>query len=449
MSEQEKYLLIRLRPLEPYFLGSERNMLFGDRTQRTLAEPYFLRSRTMPSQSALFGILRYMGIRSPKADFSLDGSEENIGRESFRLLKNGQDFGRIRSIGPLFLTDREGKHYLPAPRNHHAVSFHGDFSEKEFTPYRRFTRVMAENGLIRWIPEDYSEKDRDEAAFLCLESGRLIPSPFSSWVTTRINRAEQKKADPKGGFLKKEYRMLREGFFFAFTAAIAPDFRYAKSRTILVGQGQNPFLATVEELEEAPGQAERAAWEKIVVPACFPSVVEAGGVGANGSEAGGSGTGAAADGAGTGAGAHDAGTAGAADGAGTGAAADGAGAGTGVGALGAGTGGTGAAAERTGVCYAYVSSDLFYDGEISELRSGCSFMLAGYSDYRVFTTDYEAKSSSGRYRKHPEALRLIPAGSVFIFADKTQQDRFRLLLEEKPFFLSGKTAGFNGIGYTR
>lgn len=261
-------LEIKLRPLESYFLGSERCAPFGEYlTQRSLQNPYFLRSNQTPAQSALFGVLRYLGIQNPQADYSIKHSEANIGPRSFDLLaQEPQSFGKIRSIGALMLADGQGRHYLPAPMNHRAVEFKGE-KTAVFQPYQVFTTAWAGPREARWLPQEYSEKDQDQARFLCIETGELIASPFGTHIRVGINRTGWRKADAmeQGGFFKRECVFLKEGFSFVFQAEVEDDFWFAPQRTVWIGQGQSPFAATVEKIEAFQSFAPLGA--------CFPKEI--------------------------------------------------------------------------------------------------------------------------------------------------------------------------------
>lgn len=367
-----KKLKISLQPLEPYFLGNERTTAFGELvTQRALTNPYFTRSNKLPSQSALFGILRYLGIKHPKPDFSYD--KDDIGKESFHLLKNGQTFGKIHGISPLMLQDKKGKLYIPAPRNHVPVSLSED-KTAPFTPYTDFIAVETTD-RCRYLPLEYNEKVHDNADFFCLDDGTLCGNLFKTQTRVGINCQRQKEKDVRanqGGFFKKEYIILHQDFSFLFYADVDDSFPNRAESVVFVGQGRTPFSVAISD------EADKSKkWTELKT--CFPAQ-------ANGYSA----------------------------------------------------------------SYAYVMSDLFYDGSIAELKQCCSLMLSESKDYRVFITNYGARNSKARYQKHEEGLRLIPAGSVFLFLGenrKNQMRSFHAKLEASVFFAHGQIAGFNHLFY--
>lgn len=352
-------LNITLTPMGAYFLGTERNASYtGENeknSQQSEPNPYFIRSGKYPSQSALLGILRYVGIQNPSADFSIHQDTDNIGKESYDLLSAApQSFGKIHSVSNLMLMDRDGRHYIPSPRNHKPAKWKKDENGVESAEFAPFKKYFAVNTIddVRYYPTEYDEKKAwDDAELLCLEDGRLYKSPFESRVQVGINRQPQtldKKDRTVNGFFKKEYTVLKKGFSFFFTAEVEDDFRYHPQTVAYVGQGRSPFAVSIEKNENAI----------IGIPAqCVPASVMVNGV-------------------------------------------------------------------KKNVCYAVAVSDCYYPNDIATLKGKCSFMMADTRSYRVFTTNYttaDPNSTRNRYKKHDEALRLLKAGSVFLFFGTDEQ----------------------------
>ncbi len=121
-----KYLRIILKPMEPYFLGSERSARYGDSSQLSLTDPYYLISEKLPSQTSLFGVLRYLGIRNPKTSFHLSPEDkEIIGDHSFTVEgtpSSTPEFGKISKISPLMIYDTKTENlYARAPLCHQLI----------------------------------------------------------------------------------------------------------------------------------------------------------------------------------------------------------------------------------------------------------------------------------------------------------------------------------------
>lgn len=72
------YWKIQLTPKTPYFFGNERSQAYQDnRTQKGLLNPYYIPSNEMPAQSALFGVLRYLGIHHPTPAVRSDSGRQS------------------------------------------------------------------------------------------------------------------------------------------------------------------------------------------------------------------------------------------------------------------------------------------------------------------------------------------------------------------------------------
>ncbi len=366
---------IELTPLEPYFFGSERSAVYGEKLyQLALTRSYYYRSERLPSQAALFGALRYLGIEEPTADFKVDTGR--IGPASYDLTDSGQtDFGMIHRISPLFLADPAGELLIPAPRNHRAVKLRDDEGMgPAFTPYAAYEPVETLEG-VRLIPgkDDYDEKARDEGEFFSLSSGRLRGGMFSTQLRVGINR--QKRGENEGGFFKKEYVVLAPGFRFVFRAEVDEAyFRFPAGqnelrRTLYMGQGHTAFEALVR---------------KDGVDGLLPDTAK-----------------------------------------------------------------LTAALASDDYHYRIALSDVYYPGGVAELRKASALMLAEPREYRVFTTRYgSGVGARGRFSKKPLLLRLIRAGSVWVFDSADRAEKFDRLFDSEAVAAAhehAKTAGFNCI----
>lgn len=381
-------LKIRLMPIEPYFFGNERCVAFGTKTQRSLRNPYFLRSAKLPSQSALFGVLRYLGIRKPDAGFGWKKEDKDyIGDSSFQLLGNQSDhaFGKIIGISPMVIEDMDENTYLPAPRNHKAVKLTEKERTADYQAYHDFYSISTLEREDMLIPTAYDAKEWDEGEFLCIgagtKTGKLTGGIFDTQVRVGINRSLRDKTDDEQkGFFKKEYIVMKPGYAFVYYAWLQDDacgdefgFTEHGSRLVSMGQGKTAFAAEWKVVTDIP------VWDGL--ERCFPEKVKVDGV-------------------------------------------------------------------QQRMWYAYAKSNLYFDGEPKQLRQHCALALAETCDYRIFTTNYTAKTAAERYAKHPEGLKLIKAGSVFLFRSEEQQQTFRALLEQTESFQHGCIAGFNQMYYS-
>ena len=208
---------VTLSPLEPYFFGSELKLAGGVTNVRT---SYFLRSKLMPSQTTLMGMIRFFLLKQSDglyADYRID--ENLIGKESFSLSKlilnseyknflqgNGvQDFGVIKNVGPVFLTDQKENYYIVTPKNHRV-------GKLVYTPYEMI-KVPADGKSNSFLLKDYNGKKGVACSYTRLSDGKIfeIEELFEKNTAVGID----KKSDEES-FFKKEYKYLKPKMKFAF-----------------------------------------------------------------------------------------------------------------------------------------------------------------------------------------------------------------------------------------
>ncbi len=225
----DKYIRIVLTPLAPYFLGGERGLKYTDNdTQMSRGEKYYIKSNLMPNQSALFGVLRFLGIEKTDSSYFLQKDDKDrIGEKSYRLNDPSVNkFGMIRKISPLYLMRKEDKElFFPAPMLISAM----ESADKDA---RNRYECLATDCGKRWIPLYYSEKDADLFRFIGLSDGKLLKKkndcftyPFRYQTRVVINRKRNYKngistyPEKDKDFLKKDYVIL-DGFNFVFYAKV-------------------------------------------------------------------------------------------------------------------------------------------------------------------------------------------------------------------------------------
>ena len=227
---------ILFHPLEAYFFGDEGSFSTGVENAE-----YFITSCLFPSQTTLFGILRYLNLRHLKdrGTYSPEEKKENsqaIGKKSFCMrtaidLNNKnteQKFGMIKAISSVFLHEYDlqskvNRIYLPMPKDALSdsksyTSVFAEGEEKIDTLHGRKLRPLrydAKKGLGKgFISIDAGINDFGEE-----ENGELnvIKSPFEYVLKTglRINKKRQStqsedNQEPMSSLFKKEYVRLRQ-----------------------------------------------------------------------------------------------------------------------------------------------------------------------------------------------------------------------------------------------
>ena len=410
----EKYIRIVLTPLAPYFLGGERGLKYDDNdTQMSKGEKYYIKSNLMPNQSSLFGVLRFLGIENPDSSFARDPNR--IGTDSYRLDNaSNQDFGMIKKISPLYLMRKEDENEPPAENDKENKKNKNEGDNLYFPAPMLIAAMDSGNSKknnqyecletdcgSRWLPLFYSEKDAELFRFIHLSDGKLLDkeiNPFRYQTRVVINR----KRDYNNGistypekdkdFLKKDYVIL-DGFRFVFYAKVGEglfDFSQEKIINKSVFIGQGK-CPFAAEISDAEDFGEKMI--SLDAPAFSQKVGKQLGKPVTVSR------------------------------------------------------------QKKDCCYAFLVSDMFYEGSMDELKKHCVYAMTAQKQYRVFTTNYKAREAvsgnkgNGRFVKQNEVLHLLQAGSTFVFESREQMKNFKAYIETMPFFAHGQIAGFNGIFY--
>lgn len=270
---QGKIVKIALKPLEPYFFG-------GMNANNGKERKYIIKSNKIPSQTTLFGVLRYLGIKNPKANFTLehDNNENRIGKFSYSIIKNNNkdSFGNILEISPLFLekvkdkNNSAGKYLIKAPKDYNCIESKDDVFEYKALSYNE-TYAIGEGlkplpnigNTKDYILKEFIEIDKKEfeAAWLQRKAIDFIKKDFlkkedeekifSTQSKVGIKISDEVKTDEN--FYRKEYAILND-YSFSFYAKVDfpddDDFYKIKNKLVFMGQGKSTFSASVEYIGE-------------------------------------------------------------------------------------------------------------------------------------------------------------------------------------------------------
>lgn len=243
--------LMKLEPIEPYFLGTERKFSYD---QDDLKSPYYIKSGFIPSQITILGLLRFLLLKRMgllKDDYSQN--EDLIGSKSFNLevknrLEIQQNFGAIHNIGPLFLIDNQEKLYIKSPYNHQK-------EESTYQPYQ--LKAVSSNGIdTSVVLENFSGK-------LGISDSYLRISDKKIFETKEIFREEVRvgifKEDEKSAFFKKGYMALNTeqpitgfGCFIELdeTNPLLTSIELEFQDVLFIGQGKAVCKVTLKKQEE-------------------------------------------------------------------------------------------------------------------------------------------------------------------------------------------------------
>ena len=237
-----KTYLVTLTPQEPYFFGNEKTFLFDkEKNQGQRGNSYYIRSERTPLQSTLMGMMRY--ILMPYKDYQ--HPQENalvIGGESFRIDAEGQSFGVMKKIYPLFLM-KDGIKLVKTPLDCQP-------NGEAYTPFSNYAAIETDKGEKLFTP-DYDSKEGLADSYMNLSDGTLVPAGKIFGTETRVGNLKATSGKNEKGFFKKEYIYLMNDYCFAFYAeldenAVLP--KDGKTQAFL-GQGKSLFSVSFTEQE--------------------------------------------------------------------------------------------------------------------------------------------------------------------------------------------------------
>ncbi len=235
--------LVKMIPLEPYAFGTDQKFRYPGE-QSTGKESYFVRSRTVPEQTTIFGMLRFLVLKQKgllHSNFKYSKEEQQkisqwIGAKSFQFGKEKQDFGSIHRISPVFLMDADGNYLVKNP-------FHNTQEKQGYRPMVLSDQEIETSfGKIR-LPEleEYHAKTGHATGYYNLNSGMIHRELFTS-ILLPGNRKNNKTSD-NDCFFKKEYYLLKKGYCFAVFVEADECFQ---TDTVSIGMGGSTFLVSSE-----------------------------------------------------------------------------------------------------------------------------------------------------------------------------------------------------------
>jgi len=228
-----------LTPLEPYFFGDERTFSYPGVPQSN-GNSYFIRSLDIPSQTTLFGALRYLGNRKKTFTGQYVGDDDAIGAVSYDLTDAGRIYGWIESISPLLLLSADGHYLVPAPLDHQV-------SESSYTPLTWSTtprRVADGFGCPeKVLPRGYVTKKGLTSGWLDLTTGEVCTDIFYSDVRVGNKQVDGPLNDD--GFFKRETKIPLKGssekpYAFTFFAELDDQFEFTE-KVVYLGQRRSAF----------------------------------------------------------------------------------------------------------------------------------------------------------------------------------------------------------------
>lgn len=230
-----KKLQINFTPLEPYFFGNDKIFSFGKSEKNN----YYIRSEMLPSQSTIFGAVRYLFLPNKNFPDVAEKIAENIsaiGEKSFNIESNNIDFGKIKSMSSIFITGN-GKKYIIAP-------FDAPSNADNYSPFVDYGTMNTADGEKLFISK-YDSKCGFLKAIVSLDLTETISFDelFSKSVRVGINRNSR-----NDGFFKRQFVKMKNGYSFSVVVSVDDDYKVTCDK-VYMGQGKSVFSVSYKEVE--------------------------------------------------------------------------------------------------------------------------------------------------------------------------------------------------------
>ena len=253
--------VVRFTPLEPYFFGNEKTFGYGSVRNRA----YYIESDKLPSQSGLFGTLRYCCITDQEKRYISHAGE--IGEESFDIRSEKiQGFGKIHRMSPLFL-EKGGLLYITLPADHKIND------RDQYQPFSQYMAYVTEWGE-RYMPQEYECKEGIQSGFMGISEenrGSILADFSEDGVLYRVERTGINTQNENQGLFRKVYYMLKPDYSFMVLADIDGK---VEDQLVYMGRDKSVFRVSFKPadsmFQSATGKYEDY-WEELtdMILQCF------------------------------------------------------------------------------------------------------------------------------------------------------------------------------------
>ena len=257
---------VKLTPVGHYFLGGERTFSYDKELSRIASDSYFIKSLKVPSQTTLFGCLRYMiGVKDNKLR---DNSKTLIGEKTYDISQE-QQFGIIKNISPLYLyretSDGKCDYYIRTPFDHKKDEIKEgqtkNSENKEAIVYHplelgKSVSVISFPGkkaVKKNYPSNYVAKEGLEKSYMSVNTLEIVEEDriFIPSVEV-VSKKNHINPDNRDGYAKKEYYRLYKGWSFVFFADLNTDSIPEYNNSVILGKDSSIFCAEMTKGQEEP-----------------------------------------------------------------------------------------------------------------------------------------------------------------------------------------------------
>ncbi len=255
-----KKYLVKLTPHDKFFFGGETT--FGEGNVN-----YFVKSNYFPQQTSLLGLVRYQLLLQSSDKIFMNNQIVNetdaaklIGEESFKL-NNGFNFGAIKSISPVFISNADGNHLFPANKEYQWVDKEDDieihnFVFREFQKYNGHSSIASNNNFIPclekynpklFLPDLLINMDKSIKKFYDFDKDNKN-SPhngiFIKHEQVGIRKNYKGQSEDKAYYIQIFYKLLY-GYCLAFILELEGNVNFTSQNIVTLGGEQSKFKMEV------------------------------------------------------------------------------------------------------------------------------------------------------------------------------------------------------------
>jgi CRISPR-associated protein Cmr3 len=251
-----KYL-VRLKPIDAYFFGSEHGFKDESFNRGEDYQTYLVKSQKLPQQTSILGMIRKEILYQTK-DFTIKDIREYtkedkekmgklIGKESFKVEKEEQSFGKIRNISPIMIyNSKNNEYYVKAPKDHKI--YNDNEKNTIYTPFKlKEPKTEVNTCFGKLCPFEDGEYDPKKGIcsdFICLQNKKIIPAED---IFIEVQKTGNSKENYDNAFYKQFFYKLKEGFEFAFYLDVDDDIEL-KDTLAELGKERSIFKVSFEKV---------------------------------------------------------------------------------------------------------------------------------------------------------------------------------------------------------
>ncbi len=237
-----KYRLI-LKPMAPFFFGEEQ----ASKSEEAF---YYMKSRKLPQQTSLLGMLRYEVLKQEPtfsvkkySEYSHDERiqmQKLIGGHSFSMKKSESDYGYIKKLGTVNLMNDEGQVLVKAPLDNRSTTQYEAYSLSK-------DPVITSQGDIHYL-ENYDPKNVILNGWMN-SSGKIECEDAIFRSVSRVgNRVVANRDENEDGFYKQEYLDLCDGYKFCIDVDL--DGILLQDSIVEMGKERSSFFMKVIPIDK-------------------------------------------------------------------------------------------------------------------------------------------------------------------------------------------------------